>query len=280
MNRAEDILEILKKKALLLVGFLAIISGCKEPDPFPNTPSISFERLRFVETADNTPDSLILEFNFEDGDGDLGIESDETFPPFHDFDFIVDSTGRAVTLSADDVVLPFYRYVPYTNKSTLYSEDDSRPAYSCDDYDTLRINEARDTYIPQGANPNFQGSEEFHVDTLFIVKNETRSNMYVDFYWDRVGNGDFELLDWAYITNEFGCGETFNGRFPILDEDNMGTSLQGLIKYSMISSGFEIVLRNYPFKLKFWIYDRSLNKSNEVETPVFTMDQLLNQGKD
>ncbi|MBU2913867.1 hypothetical protein [Reichenbachiella agariperforans] len=279
MIRVEVIGKIKGTFGLIIVIIIGLMVACEEPDPFPITPHISFEGLQFVEVErEGFPDSLILSFNFEDGDGDLGIRDFETNAPFHDFDFIVDDSGRAVTLNATDVTPPFYQQVPGSSNTTLYSEDDSRPSYSCDDYDTLRINMDRDTYIEQGAPSNFPGSDDYHLDTLFIVKNENRYNMHVSYYWDR-GNG-FELLDWAYIVNEFGCGESFNGRFPVLDEDNIGTSLQGTIKYAMISNGFIISLRNYPFKLKFYVLDRKLNKSNVVESPVFTIPELISRSSD
>ncbi|MCV9386785.1 hypothetical protein [Reichenbachiella ulvae] len=279
MIRAVFIGKIINSTLAILLMASMMLNSCSEPDPFPETPNISFESLKFIETTQNgIPDSLILAFNFEDGDGDLGLESFENEYPYHNFEFIVDADGRAVTFSTNDITLPLYRQIPNTDLTSLFSEEDIRPSYSCEDYDTLRINDSRDTYVPQGAPSNFPGSENYHLDTIYVVKNEARNNIYVEYYWDR-GNG-FEELDWAYATNEFGCGESYNGRFPILDAQNMGTSLQGEIRYAMISSGFKIVFRNYPFKLKFYIYDRKLNKSNVVETPVYTLDELTTISND
>lgn len=249
-----------------LVGFVMMslivcISSCQEPDPFPNTPNISFKNLKFVKTVENnTLDSLVLEFDFEDGDGDLGLSSDEFLPPYHDQDYIRDNRGRLIRLNThiDSVELPLFRHNVYDNTSTFFSDTDNRPSYSCQAYDTATIRVGPNTTI---------------FDTLYVVKNAFRYNLYLKFFWDR-GEGGFEELDFEFLTSQFGCGENFNGRFPILDASNIGTSLQGSIKYAMVSSGFEITLRNNPFKIQFYIFDRATNQSNMVETPVYILEDI------
>ncbi|MFY0625725.1 MAG: hypothetical protein JXR07_05500 [Reichenbachiella sp.] len=273
---------------LLIVALLSIwfFQGCTPPEPFPNKPKISFNDLKFKKDERNGfQDSLILYFDFEDGDGDLGLERDEIFPPYHDFSMIVDSVAsiqgttpssyRFVTFGAEEVYLPFYSINPFTGKiESLYSEFDNRPSFNCDFYDTLRINESKTRYIPQTEPGNIQG---FESDTVYLNKNPKRNNMFVDFYIDIQGNGNYELFKWEDAVSDYSCGPNFNGRFPIWDSENLAneTSLQGTIKYSMLSLGFEQILRTRSFKLQFYIVDRSFNYSDTVLTEPFTLQSLL-----
>lgn len=62
-----------------------VITGPK----FPDTPKISFRDIRKFRIKDelgNTNDSISIALKFQDGDGDMGIDSDEIGqPPFQDF---------------------------------------------------------------------------------------------------------------------------------------------------------------------------------------------------
>ena len=66
-----------------------LVLGCYDAPYFPEEPAISFNQIEFVE-VDGAADSLILTFNFEDGDGDLGLAIDEVYPPYHIFNYVVE----------------------------------------------------------------------------------------------------------------------------------------------------------------------------------------------
>ncbi len=51
--------------------------------PFPFDPAIYKAEVIFKQ-VENRPDSLILTFEFQDGDGDLGLDADENYEPYHD----------------------------------------------------------------------------------------------------------------------------------------------------------------------------------------------------
>jgi len=68
---------------LSVLLFLVFIS-CKRMEEYPPEPTISyldFEKI-FNET-DSIYDRGVLKFEFTDGDGDLGLAKNDTFPPFN-----------------------------------------------------------------------------------------------------------------------------------------------------------------------------------------------------
>jgi hypothetical protein len=95
------------KLAHKFLGSILIISAtssCFDPPVFPETPTIEFESLEFVEFGGfSDPDSLILKIRFKDGDGDLGIGTIVTpggdfitnvDDPFHDTNFYLSEGGE------------------------------------------------------------------------------------------------------------------------------------------------------------------------------------------
>jgi hypothetical protein len=273
----QGIFNILVKLLFGVIILTLMPWSCTKPEPFPDTPRIIFNNLEYVEVAqDGFQDSLILYFDFEDGDGDLGLYSDENSPPFHDRDFVIDNNDKIVTLTADDVQPPLFRITPRFDgdiKEHL-SDTDIRPSYNCIDYDTLSIGANRQLTKPDGSPYYFYTDTVIKTDTLFVLKNEFRYNMFVEF--DTLGTGGVGPFDWNYYSSpDYGCGLDFNGRFTVLDAENIGTSLQGTIKYSMLSLGFKLAFRTKSFRLRFHIADRQLRKSNIVTTEFMTLQDIL-----
>jgi hypothetical protein len=236
---------------------------------------------------EDAPDSLVIYLDFEDGDGDLGLNREENDYPYHDFDFVIDENGRIVTLGATDVTPPFYQFTFLTEeekrKNNLptppqISATDTRPAFSCDNYDFLYINESRDIFIPNGTDLNDIDLTRFHKDTLYVVKNERRNNIFVEFLElkgsDSAGADTYEVIDWTRAFDLNGCGPDFNARFPIFDVQSLNSSLEGTIKYGMVSSGFNVLIRTKIFKLRIKIKDRLGHDSNVIETRNLTLQDL------
>jgi hypothetical protein len=59
--------------ASLAVGFLS----CMKPKEFPPEPQIEFVAMERIR-----PDSAHFIFTFQDGDGDLGLDDSDIYPPF------------------------------------------------------------------------------------------------------------------------------------------------------------------------------------------------------
>jgi hypothetical protein len=66
--------------------------------------------------------------------------------------------------------------------------------------------------------------------------------------------------------------ETYDGRFPILTDKER--ALEGVVNYSMVSSGFLETFSIKTLKLRVTIYDRALNISNTIETPEFRLEEI------
>ncbi|MBC6989084.1 hypothetical protein [Hymenobacter sp. BT491] len=69
-----------------LVG--AAVTSCIEPPNYPDEPSIEFKSIQSqrVDKITGTYDTITVSVNFKDGNGDLGLSSDEKNPPYSDRD--------------------------------------------------------------------------------------------------------------------------------------------------------------------------------------------------
>lgn len=246
---------------LLLVIVSTLFNGCFDPPEFQDEPIISFNDVTYISREGS--DSLILTFDFQDGDGDIGLRNDndenpDKFPPFHDRNYIIDNSNpaRFVTFSGSDYEFPWYMINEYDNDPVFFSDTDNRPDYNCRNfqYDSLPV--------------TYGDSLAIIVDTLYVVENEFNKNLYVTFY--RKIQGQYRNIN-EELSNSPQCQDFFNARFPIFDEDNLGRALSGSISYAMISTGFEATFRNDSIMIEFYIYDRALNKSNVVRSPDFLL---------
>ncbi|WP_343853657.1 hypothetical protein [Algoriphagus jejuensis] len=105
-------------------------------------------------------------------------------------------------------------------------------------------------------------------DTFWVEQNEDQYNIFVRFYVKR--NGQFTEFKWQdppFYT-------TFNGRFPRILTSEEGQSVEGNIKYRMLSSGWESIFRNDTLRIDLEIQDRALNRSNQVSSPEVTLRQI------
>ncbi|MEQ8471683.1 MAG: hypothetical protein RIC35_10880 [Marinoscillum sp.] len=223
-----------------------VVSGCFEPPEFPDNPIIGFKSLRYITNLENG-DSLLLTFDIEDGDGDIGLGDQEFNYPYHAYDLIIDSRDTLVRYS-NDIVPPLYTVDP-SGRVELFSETDSRINFDCSAYVTTEK------------------------DTFFISPNEYRFNLFIDF--QRKVQGQYSPIDFEEELGVENCGVGFfDARIPIFDKENIGRSLSGEISYSLSPvsqfAGYEIIFRRDTFKMVFYIYDRALHKSNVVESPDLT----------
>ena len=226
----------------LFVIISVFVSACFNPPDFPIIPQIEYESVDYVEYGtgfDTEFDSIILKIKFKDGDGDLGLSSTETSPPYNNKFYFLQPNGE---------------YVTYDTKRTNPNYDtlpDFVKPYNCVNWEVFRQNNAVvDTFYFQ-LNPDF-----YNITVDYLVKNP---------------DGTFTEFKWEEAFNYPSCGGTFDGRFPILFKEKPGAPLEGTIRYGMGSTGFKILFSIKTLKLRIQIKDRALNKSNIIETPEFTL---------
>lgn len=237
------------------------MSACFETEEFPNTPQISFQDVRFVDT--DALDSLVLSFTFQDGDGDIGLTNsfDDLATPYQIFDIILDARDSVVSISEDDVTLPLFAapvvidnqagqpvYLFFPSEKRLFSDSDNRPVYDCENYEII------------------------DADTFFVARNEFHFNFHVEFLGKSQGQSEFTLIDFREVFNSNDCTlGNFDGRIPLFDPDGR----EGVFTYAMLSQAFRLVFLDDSIKLRFYLYDRALNQSNIEESRAFTFNQLV-----
>lgn len=159
--------------AIMILGVL--FSACKKEEKFSEIPLISF--VSFEKLADGTgvDNQGKLTVHFQDGDGDLGLNEEDTQAPF------------------DTASIYYY-------------------------------------------------------------------NFFVDYY--KKQNGTFVLLE--QLDN------SRNARFPRLSDD-LSESIEGDISVVLYINTYDYTSVYDTLKLRCYIVDRALNKSNTIETPEFVV---------
>lgn len=219
------------------IGFAFTITllfwECRELPEYSNVPAIEYNQV-FFKKGELT-DSLFVNIDFRDGDGDLGLHPDfDTGEPYNAIYYWRKNDGDLLT---------------YADRNT--PEYDTLPPYEFPYYCT--------TYSIEEA------------DTFWIQQNPNHFNIYVDFYVRK--NGEWTLYDWI-TANDPQCGESYNGRFPILNPNGQARPLEGTLKYAITGAGFEVIFKRDTLKLEIQIQDRGLRQSNIVETQEFVLRDI------
>lgn len=232
----------------LILFTIPVILSCYREPVLSDVPYIEFRNLEFIRGSNF--DSLVLSFYFEDGDGNLGLFPEQTFPPHHPFDFVLDADDSLVTLSSNSTP-PFRLVTPGSGEERFLSDTDNRTPYNCSNYAIFNTQSISDTF--------------------FIRKNEFHYNLHLNFL--RKINGEFVEVDLETVFGVTSCGITYDGRIPVFDQDNVENErpVRGTITYPITSSGFPFIFGNDPFKIEFYIYDYDLNRSNVGSTPELTL---------
>ena len=249
------------------VMLMWVVGACLKPPENSVTPHIELQSVDFKNEYLSTknPDTLIITLKFTDGDGDLGINGDDTVifvnsteyvdinTPYY---FAYDSSKNAVWYytHGNNVRLPKgYKYVNYASYRTIHTLP----------FDTL----------PGGLTCKDWEYRAAPADTLYIQSNPYNNNIFVDLYMKNA-DGSYAYFD---PTNIYPFGNLcvtnfFNGRFPVLSSDlGKKSSLEGTITYKIQSAALYIFLKGQTIKLKVSILDRAFHKSNLVESEDFVI---------
>lgn len=233
--------------ALLFLSGATFLS-CERPPELPNTPKIAFEDVSFGETdIVNLQDSLIITISFEDGDGDLGLNfEDSQHPDFRQYTYFsatppYDSIFDIEGISSDQLL--------------RYGDLESLPEYNCIDY-LLMTRKLENT------------ESETTIDTVYVVPNPRSKNFQTWFY---IKEGEtFEEFDFWKET----CIPS-SGKFTRLNTADHDRPLQGTLSYSFRSTDLRDYFNGNTLKIRVQITDRAGHHSNIVESPEFTLDEVL-----
>lgn len=231
------------KRLNLLFFVLALITfSCHLPPELEDAPHIEFNDLYFLEVPDTTAQpgtppiyELVLDFDFEDGDGDIGLNNSFNDRKFQPFEYILDNSD---TVQGQD------NRIKYGSRPGL-------PEYNPKDYEI-------EFWLVNGkSTPK---------DTFLVMRNENYYNFFLNLYIKK--NGEYEYYDpWENVK------QSFNGRIPVIRDDVKAT--QGTIKYKWQSSNWPYFLPFDTVRIEFYIKDRQLHQSNTVSTPDFLIRELL-----
>lgn len=232
----------IKNKTRQLIFYLAIIlpvvfllSACPTPPEFDQVPIIKYENIEFSQITDTSAsgqplnqDVISLSLYFEDGNGDLGLGSDELYPPYQLFNVPLNEKSELIFYGSEPNLPPFNFYNYYIAPDSVIINN------------TILVN-----------------------DTILVDFNERHFNIYIDFYYKPPGANDFVQFEWE---KEPGFYQTFHGRFPMLNTEKYDRPLNGSLTYKMKSVGFRAIFHDYPMYLEAHILDRAGNKSNTIRS--------------
>ena len=73
----------MKKTLTILIFTVFVLTACQEKVEYPIEPKISYEGLAYMMNADSTlTGEVMLSIGYTDGDGDLGLDDNDTIYPF------------------------------------------------------------------------------------------------------------------------------------------------------------------------------------------------------
>lgn len=226
------------KYSITVILLAEIVVGCNNAPEYPVEPSISFKDVYFKRGDLTNPalsiDSLFVVIDFKDGDGDLGL--DEYVDIYDQYQtFKYFKKSDGNWLTLDDRATPPYDTLP----PYIFP-------YTCYNYTTI------DSVI------------------YYVQPNENHFNFLIDFYIRK--NGVYQKFDWYTVYNS--CIETYNGRFPILNNSGQNRPLEGKLTYKMVGGAFLSTFKNDTIMLEMHIKDRALHDSNVVRSFDFALNEI------
>jgi hypothetical protein len=241
----------IKNLSICLV-LISLVGSCLKQPEYSNVPEIDLKSLSVIKNSDG--DSMIFVLHFQDGDGDLGVDGNET------------AIYTSATDSTDINTPFFYVYdtinihlAGLTHESNLTLSD-----YGSDlsyvDYKAYRKiqNHKIDTLVL----PPLSCKYWTYPDSLYFRDNPYYYNFFVDIYVKNPTTKIYEYID-PYLINNYGrqcIHNLLNGRFKVLSSDlGKKSPLDGTVTYGVSDGGY---LQGKSVKFKIRIMDRAFHKSN------------------
>ncbi len=288
------------------------LMGCYEENKFPDTPSIAFESIEFVDSS-NDVDSLKLTFSFEDGDANIGFnESRDIFFPYNQYLVFLDINDSIVTRSNfENIQGQLYLAQLITKNISLrinegkvfysLSEENNHAVLAFDkqlyDGSYMEIGDEitqEDFVCPNVFNQLLDGFRVYGSSSAIGLSVYTQDRNLLNSYNQRIDD-DILVIPVTSYHNIFIHIEqqTLDGGFERVDFQNIFQTdhclfgnfngriplfaqdgERGSITYSIISRGLSIAFQDNLLRMKFSVLDRAGNRSNEVITPTFKLSEI------
>jgi len=252
-------------KVILFMGVMSMLlmNACFEAPDFPVTPVVTFKEVVFIQAIGvpgSSGDTLKITFDYQDGDGDLGLNntllSQEKFRaelyPIKEGGFAKFNGNVETPYSIEDIGTPIN--LPQFGLSEIPPYE--KP-FSCINWEEI-----------PGAS-----STDPNIDTIFFLNNPNANNLFIKLY-KKSGDSDFEEFVWL---NEFpdGCIDPLNTRMPVLKVlEESAAPINGTMTYSFGQVNLSETLKEGVWKIELYIQDRELNQSDITSSGEFTLAEI------
>lgn len=248
-----------------------------------------------------------------EADYDFGEFPEDLQAPFHQNNWIIDDNDQVVTISSENLQGPFRSipaarylqpvclaksnatsppncqsvsgiigyidFLPFYDRAGdeefLSNSDPRPPSYDCEFYEIVpRYDIETDSFTIPGEQGTFvnQSVEIVGRDTVLVERNPFFYNLYIDIEV-KDGNAYVPIQEFFDVIEP--CDPIYTSRFPVFDRSDFGRPLDGSIEYEISSGQFlDGPILQETIRFRFYIYDRALNKSNEVLTQDFRILDL------
>jgi len=144
-------MKLIAKIILISIVIVSIIYGCRKFETFPVVPHIEYQDfVLLVNPESGISERGVIKFTYTDGDGDLGLSSSDTLPPFNvDGDYYYNMIIRYFEKQNGEFVeVPI---LIFNNETQTY--------------DTVTFNSRFPVLTPASGNMNIKGLFQ---DTLYV----------------------------------------------------------------------------------------------------------------
>jgi hypothetical protein len=171
----------LKYSGFSFLLMVLLLSTCKKKEIYPSVPSIEYKDATFYMASDGTDSLMVLTFSFKDGDGDIGLNQQDTNPPFQ---AARDKYNFPTNPYYHNLHIDYYELIDNKYQQIIKDLDpDATPPV----FDTLRYQYRIENITPDGRHKAIRGDIEVkifpspHFDAKDTVK-------YEFFIYDRALN--------------------------------------------------------------------------------------------
>ena len=274
------------KGSVLFISVVSLISSCFNPPEFSVIPKISLNSMYYGQSTE--ADSIVVALTFQDRDGDLGFDAtnpDDTEYPYNFFNYYLASNGtiKPIPASPPNGTSDFYfinrngetgKLVTAQTRDDVAYQDDLPPyapescSYSTESLFVPEIDsgiiDPNTTDIVETGNPLTVAGTFYH------TINPNYYNITIEIL-EQTTTGFKPII---FLASGCNAGSEFNARFPLLTKENDNVPLEGVLTYSIKSTGFQSKIGIRPFKIRIQIKDRALHLSNVIESKVVTLDKI------